>query len=796
MNNLKLAYRNLLRQKQNSFIKILSLGTGLAVGLVLLSKISFEQHYDDFYPDNERIYRIETSVVRDDKQNEYGRVSGAIAPGIKQEVPGVTAATRFTGFNWDGDGSFSTQDKNRYKGYIIMADEYFFDIFPRRMIAGNAKETLSRSLYALVSHSVAKKMGGNPIGKSIRLDAHADKEIIIGGIFEDIPENSYNRYDVIVSLKSISHFMPDGSDNWLGNDRYHGYVKLDPGILPESLYPAIHEMQEKHQDLEGMREAGVDLTYTLRSLTSLHSDSKEVKNITLILSIIAFALMLTTLLNYLLIVITGYAQRSKEFAVNKCYGAAQWHIIRSISADTAMTFLLSLGLGTLLLFFFKSTIEEVMGASLIALFSLKAIFLMLTVLATIFIFSVYIPTRILIKTSLAAALRKDKSVRQRWKLILLFVQFGAAAFLVTLTATISKQYNNMIIDHPGYDYDNIIYIEIPGVESNRKITLANTLKDLPEVELTSICSSLPIYHMSGNNIRIDGDQRDLFNIAEMYYVDENFMPMLNIPIVEGRNFDDEDNLLSALVSESFKTKMKTMLGWEEVVGRDVFVTEHMGYGPSHIVGMFPDIRIGSFGGQDTRPAVIHYSDNIPEIMYYYQNYLLVKLRKLNAENKEAVEKAAQQILPELDISFTPYADSVINSYGKERLFRDTIMIGAIITLVISLIGLIGYIKNEIDYRTAEIAIRKINGATLTDILRLFVKSISYIALPAIVAGCITSNFVSIKWMENFSQQWRYTYGEYLVTLLLLFILIEATVVLNCIKTANQNPAESLKKRID
>ena len=149
----------------------------------------------------------------------------------------------------------------------------------------------------------------------------------------------------------------------------------------------------------------------------------------------------------------------------------------------------------------------------------------------------------------------------------------------------------MIIDHPGYDYDNIIYIEIPGVESNRKITLANTLKDLPEVELTSICSSLPIYHMSGNNIRIDGDQRDLFNIAEMYYVDENFMPMLNIPIVEGRNFDDEDNLLSALVSESFKTKMKTMLGWEEVVGRDVFVTEHMGYGPSHIVGMFPDIRI-------------------------------------------------------------------------------------------------------------------------------------------------------------------------------------------------------------
>lgn len=791
MNNLKLAYRNLFRKKQNNLIKILSLGTGLAVGLVLLSKVSFEHNYDDFYPDNERIYRIETRFIHNSEPGGFHWVPGAIAPGMKAEVPGVETATRYTRLVLGA--VFHTQEKNRHKGSFIMADEYFFDIFSRPMIAGNAKEALSRSMYAIISHSLAKKMGDDVVGKVIQLEAYPGKEITIGGVFEDIPENSYNRYDAIVSLESIGQFSWDGRDNWTGNERYQGYVKLHTGVTPESLAPAIRRMQEKNQPQEELKKAGVELSYELVPLTTLHSSSKEVKNITLVLSIIALALLLTTMLNYLLIVITALMQRGKEVAVNKCYGASGWSIIRLISAETLLHFVLALLLATLLLFFFKPTVEEILGASLASLFSQKALLLLLAVLAVIFIVSVIIPANTLQRIPLAIVFRNNKRLKQSWKLVLLFVQFGAAAFLLTLTASVSKQYNFMVNDHPGYDYQNVAYASLSGVDSTRKQTLETALGQLPEIELVSYATTLPLSYMSGNNVLVEGDERELFNIAEMYYADENFLPLMNIPVIAGKNFSEGNDVRSVLVSESFREKMKTLLGWDDVVGKDVIVTEHQQHGISHIVGVFPDIRISSFGNQDTRPAVLHFSAHRPDILHSYQNYLLVKLKNFDTPNMEVINQTASRILPDREISFIPYAESVVKSYDRERLFRNTILIGAIITLVISIIGLIGYINNEISYRTAEIAIRKINGATLTDILRLFVKNILYIALPAVIAGCIATRFVSAKWMENFSEQWGFAFWEYFVCALLLLILIEVVVTVNCIKTANQNPIDSLKK---
>ncbi|SFK85036.1 ABC transporter permease [Proteiniphilum acetatigenes] len=791
MNNLKLAYRNLFRKKQNNLIKILSLGMGLAVGLVLLSKVSFERNYDDFYPENDRIYRIESRVIRNDEPKDYGNVSGAIAPGMKAEVPGVESATRFTGLEYDG--VFYTQEKNRVKGNIIMADEYFFDIFPRPMVAGNAKETLSRSMYALISHSLAKKMGRDVEGKVIIPESYPGKEITIGGVFEDIPENSHNRYDVIISMASISQFMWDGSNNWTGNDRYQGFVKLAPGITPESLAPAIRQMQEKNQPLEEMRSSGVELSYTLAPLTTLHSGSKTVKNSTLVLSIIAFSLLLTTVLNYLLIVITALVQRSKEVAVNKCYGATRWHITKLIATETLLHFLLALLLAGLLLFSFRNTVEEILGASLLSLFSTKALFLLSVTLVVLFIVSVVMPAATLQRIPLATVFRNNKRLKQHWKLMLLFVQFGAAAFLLTLTGVVSKQYHFMVNDHPGYDYSNVAYITLSGVDSTRKQTLGIELENLPEVEMISFATTLPLYYMSGNNVFVEGNEQELFNIADMYYADENFLPLMNIPLLAGKNFSESDDVRSAVVTEVFRDRMKTMVGWEDVIGKEVSITERNNRGLSHIVGVIPNIRISSFGNQDTRPAVLHFSAHRRDILHYFQDFLLVKLKKMDTEGMAAINETIRQLLPERDISFVPYADSVVRSYDKDRLFRNTILIGALITLLISLIGLIGYVNNEMSYRTAEIAIRKINGATLFDILKLFATNILYIALPAVGVGCIVSHFVSAGWMDNFSEKWGFAFGEYLICGLLLLIIIEVAVVINCMKAAHQNPVDSLKK---
>ncbi|WP_294081918.1 FtsX-like permease family protein [Proteiniphilum sp. UBA5384] len=787
MNNLKLAYRNLYRKKQNNLIKILSLGFGLAVGLVLLSKVSFERNYDDFYPDADRIYQIWTTLsgrTNDTGLDQWGQVSGAIAPGMKAEIPEVEAATRFTYLTGE-NAVFSTPDKKRYKGTFIMADSCFFDLLPRPMIRGNAKEVLSRPMYAMVSQSTAEKMGGDVIGKQIQLETYPGRELTIDGVFSDVPENSHQRYDVVVSLNSMASFYSyDGRENWLGNDRYRGYVKLHPGTDPEKLAPSVRLMQKKHQEIEEIEaKNGWTLTYALLPLKSIHSDSPEVKRMTLLLTIIAFALILTAILNYVLIVITALVGRSREIAVYKCYGAENRNVGSLIMTETFLHFVLSLLLAGLLVFSFRGTIEEMLSASLGSLFSLRSSLYLAVIAVLIFLFTAFAPAYILSRIPVASIFRGTGQIRARWKLVLLSVQFAAAAFLFSLLVIVSKQYNLMTNDNPGYSYGNVLHAGTFGVPRNTVQTAIDRLRQLPQVASVATASMLPFENMSGNNVIIPGEERELFNIADMYWADEHYIPLMEIPIVEGKAFDAKSAPNEVVVSRSFKEKMETIAGWDDVVGKDIIITEH---GLSRIVGVFPDIRLGAISDQDTRPSVLFFR-NTPS------NNIIIKLHSMNGENIEQVFDLLQETMPEKEIALSPYADSLVNMYSGERQFRDAIFIGGLITVLITLIGLIGYVNNEMLRRRAEIAIRRINGATLSDILGLFMKSILVIALSACVVGEAAAALVASKWMENFTEKIGLSPFLFIGCGVIVILFIELIVGMNCLKTANQNPVDSLKK---
>lgn len=787
MNNLKLAYRNLFRKKQNNLIKILSLGFGLAVGLVLLSKVSFERNYDDFYPDADRIYQIWSILsgrTNETGLDQWGQVSGAIAPGMKAELPEVEMATRFTPLT-DEDAVFSTPDKKRYKGTFIMADSCFFDVLPRPVVTGNAKEILSRPMYAMVSKSIAEKMGGDVMGKQIQLETYPGRELIIGGIYRDVPENSHQRYDVIVSLNSLpSFFSLDGRENWLGNDRYRAYVKLHPGTDPTKLALAVRSMQKKHQDIESVEaKNGWTLTYAFQPLKSIHSGSPEVKRMTLLLTIIAFALILTAILNYVLIVITALVGRSREIAVYKCYGAENRNVGSLIMTETLLHFVLSLLLAGLLVFSFRGTIENMLSASLVSLFSLRSSLYLAVIAILIFLFTAFAPAYILSRIPVASIFRGTGQIRARWKLILLSVQFAAAAFLFSLLVIVSKQYNLMTNDNPGYSYKNVLHADATGVPQSTVQTAIDRLRQLPQVASVATASTLPFEGISGNNVVIPGEERELFNIADMYWADEHYVPLMEILIIEGKSFDVDSSPNEVIVSRSFKEKMKAIAGWNDVVGKDIIITWH---GLSRIVGVYPDIRLGSISDQDMRPSVLFFRGTP-------NSKLIVKLKRMTGENIEQVYDILQETMPEKEVTLSPYSDSMIKMYSGERRFRDAIFIGGLITVLITLIGLIGYINSEMLRRRAEIAIRKINGANLSEILRLFMKNILVIALLACAVGEVAAALVASKWMENFTEKIGLSPFLFIGCGVIVVLFIELIVGMNCLKAANQNPVDSLKK---
>ncbi|MCD8177152.1 MAG: ABC transporter permease [Tannerellaceae bacterium] len=315
----------------------------MAMGLVLISKVVFEFTYDDFFPDKERIYMVSTNASRGDEEpREYPNVSGAIAPGMKREIAEVEVATRFTDL---GDFVFKTlEDNHRYKGVFILADTCFFDVLPFPVIAGDIKDVLSRPMYVMISEKLANAMGGvqEAMGAVIESDSSPGKMMTIGGVFKDLPENTHLNYDVIVSMNSIENFTWDGTENWVGNDRYRGYVKLYPGIDPESLAPAIRQMQERNQPLEEIANAGIDLTYTLSPLEGAHARLPEVKRMALLMGLIALALIFTAIMNYILIVLSGLVGRTKEMAVYKSYGADGKEIMKIMMTETAVHLFISL----------------------------------------------------------------------------------------------------------------------------------------------------------------------------------------------------------------------------------------------------------------------------------------------------------------------------------------------------------------------------------------------------------------------------------------------------------------------
>ena len=214
---------------KDTAIKSLSLGIGLAITIILVAKICFELSYDRCYRDYENIYQIRTGFNQQGHELDYTGVSGGVAPGFRQYVPGVEAATRTT-FLVENN-RFKDEDGNIISGLLIVADTSYFDVFQTEILAGDPSKTLATDASLMVSRTFAEKLGGvqEAIGKQIESEEYEGYKMTVAGVFEDFPYQSSQKYDILLSMESLSKST---TENWLGNDRYMGYVRLAEGSGP------------------------------------------------------------------------------------------------------------------------------------------------------------------------------------------------------------------------------------------------------------------------------------------------------------------------------------------------------------------------------------------------------------------------------------------------------------------------------------------------------------------------------------------------------------------------------------
>ena len=790
MRDLNIAIRSLFKRGRHNVTKIVSLSIGLAIGLVLIAKIYFEQSYDSFYPNADRIYRL-TGYTSNEKESKVSEsVSAIVAATMKEEVPGIEAATRLSHIGGDRN-KFITSDKRRYSiGGILMADSCLFDVLPRPVLSGDPKKVLARPGYAMISRSFAEKLGGidRAEGTVIASDNKPEMTLTIGGVFEDPPENSHLRYDVLVTLEEADD---GGFLAWFGR-HYLTYVLLSPGVTPETLRPAIDRMQQKHIVPQALQNAGVDrLAFFLKPIREVHTGEANIRNMTVMLAILAFALLFTAVMNYILIAISAIVNRSKEIALTKSYGASGTDIHRMTMSETLVHMILSLTLAVLLILACRDTVEGLLNVSLAALFFSKGAFILSGICAIVFFVTGFVPGMLFARIPVASAFRNFKENQRHWKQGLLFMEFTASALLVSLLIVIGEQHRHMLNSDPGYSYDRLAYCAVTDLDSTARTMLTDEIEKLPEVEQVSSCIRLPFGQMPGGAAMLPGTDQTCFEIADHFRVGDGFLALMEIPVVEGRSFTEEvSHSNEIMVSRSFVDRMKDFADWPDgAVGKRISITGHE-QRDFTICGVYENYRIGSLAGNlDDRPSVMLYGRQDRRIP---SRYLLVKFRRMTAQAVEKADSRLQELMPDAELELTLYSSRIAGLYESSRMLWIYVTIGGLITVIISLIGLIGYTNDEINRRRKEIAIRKINGASVRTILRIFLGDILRITLPAALLGCGISYFVSEYWQRQFAEKVPQNPLFFIAGGLSVCIIVTACVVYRTWKVANENPVNNLK----
>ena len=773
---------------KSNIIPILSLALGLAIGVVLIAKVCFELQYDKFYEDRDRVYTIMTGYQR---QNEdplnANQISGAVAPGFRECVPGVEVATRITPL-FD-NRNYYTEDKNKLTANLILADTSFFDIFTCNVLAGDPHRILGEWCKMMVSNSFAQKLGGveKAIGQTLYNESLQNVKFTIEGVYEDFPQNS--SFGDVEMLLSMATYTKKSTENWIGNDRYRGWVKLAPGVDPESLTDAIHKMQEQNQPMEELEKGGLKLWYYLESAGNAHLSVSTNRNMVIMLSLVALILIAASVVNYVLNAISSVVKRAKEVGVRKCYGAQSGNIMWMLFKEAGLNMLLSGIIAVAIIFAMQGWITRLLGASLEGLFTPQALLVAVGVCVVAFLVSAVIPAKVFMGIPISTAFRNYKESKRKWKLVFLGVQFTFTVFLATVMIIFAKQYDMMLNDNLGYEYDNLLIVNMPGSKAEEYFQVMDAVSELPVVQKSAVISDVPVAGSSGNNVYLPGDERELFNIADQYNYSEGAAEVFGIKFLEGREAVTANEVA---VSRKFVEKMQEFADWSDgAIGKGIVLTEHSQTKEDifTICGVYEDYKIGAVYVDDrpsVRFAAVRGDKNL------YLSGVAIKVHELTPAAIASVQKVVDELFPDRGLEVIAYSDGMKEAFSDVKNINDAILLGGLFSLIISLIGLIGYIKDETQRRSAEMAVRKINGAVSSEIIGLFVFDVLKLAAVAVVLGNIAAYVVGDAVLERFAEKitlapWIFISGSAAVIL-----LITVTVVLNSLRISWANPVDSLK----
>src|SRR6478736_3540719 len=788
----KTAFRNIKRNKVYSFINIAGLSIGLACTMLILLYVKDEVSFDRFHKNVNHIYRIGRKSNGNNVNGTTGFLQG---PGFTQNVPGLKSFVRVQGGAEDIKTETGVQEQNG----ILHVDPNFFSLFTFSLLSGNPETCLTEPHSIVLSENAAKKYFATTDAVGKVLMVKEDTGFVpykVTAVAKRCPQNSSLQFDALLPLK-VSDADAKDTHNWF-NSFLTTFVVLDDNVNQQAVekqMQSFYVADAKHTFYEMLKNDGgnpADIpmgSYFLQPYPDMHLDTEMSASSGLtnasnpmysyLLSGIALFVLLIACINFVNLTIARSVKRAKEIGIRKVMGSDRKQLIFQFLGESfllcTVAFVLAIALVQLLLPLFNEFANKALAISYLSDAKLIAAYIVLYIITGLLagfypalVLSGYNPVQTLYgRFQIAGKNYLQKS--------LVVLQFTLASFLIIATYTIYAQFNFLTNTDLGYDDNNLVIINKNGLNLIEAAVFKNELLRNPNIVGVSVKNA----GARGTGTKNPGGSTVYFSDET---VDENYFPLLKIPLIAGRNFSTAfpaDFTQSVIVNESFVKAAK----WENPVGETINIL-----GSSNemyrVIGVVKDYHFASLTKKIT-PQLFNMHGS-------YGTYYIKIKPNTAASSLKWIQKTYQQFYPMSSYAYMFKKDENRKKYADVEKWKQIILFGAILTVFISCIGLFGLSVLSTEKRMKEIGIRKVLGASVQQIVTTLSTDFIKLVAIALVIATPLAYAAANKWLQNFPYRiiiswWLFVSAGILIMLIALF-----TVSFQSIKAALANPVRSLR----
>ena len=796
-NYFKIAVRTLWKNKTLSAINILGLSVAFATCLLLFLTAAFQLSFDNFHTDGDRIYQ--TYFLSNDQggsANKSSTMPLPLTPVLKAEYPEIEKATRII---WGGAG-VRYGDKV-YSKQVRACDPDFLEMFTFPLTKGDVKTALADLSSVVITENMAKGVFGegvNPVGKSILINTGDSwKNFIVSAVTADFPENSTIGYDALIRIENINNY-PIDKDRW-DNQSHEVYVKLaanaDHAATEKRLYGVIQKYMKESIDHQirnglGKNERGEYYSLLLQPLREVHLDEVGRATIAAIIVIGLFILAIACI-NFINLTIARALTRAREVGVRKSLGAKRWQLFGQIWGETLLLCLVSLSLGLLLTHLLTPQFNKLFNAklSLALLLTPQAAAVTLIGFLLVTLIAGGYPSWVISRFNTVQVLKGKVTMKKPGMLrnSLIVTQFSIACLLIGCTIIILRQIDFLREQSLGISKEQVISVPV-GSEVDGRIALERMRQKLGSESRVLAITGTGVNIGSGldgsmtrSRMGFQYNKKDV--VTDWLRVDYDYLKTLDIKLLEGRDFTSgysQDSISSVVITEKFARQ----LGEKNPVGK--FIQPDTAGQKYQIIGMISDFNLYSL--REEAPPItlqMHRGDPI--------RYVFVRVRPESLTTSMDMVKAAwKEVAPQTEFKGSFLDENTNRWYRQEENLSTILSAAALITVVLSCMGLFAVALMTIEQRTKEIGIRKVLGASVSGIVGLLSKDFLKLVIIAILIATPLAWWAMSKWLQNFAYKTSIDWWIFALTGLSAVGIAFLTVSFHSIRAALTNPVKSLR----